>query len=163
MKTNSRVATKSSAYRLKIKSYIRRRYAVTLLSVAVFFVASLPAWATRTVTLKKTNESSCAGTLQVSGNGWGNWLPPEKPDKIEISVQNSSTLPVEGVIAHTTVTTETFSVSIHYSVVSPCSNDCSTSSTVKVTATGQKKGNTASNTINLPGLYCGLTWAPENQ
>jgi hypothetical protein len=154
MKMTTQIATRSSTYPHKIKGYIRwRGRGIALLSVAVFCVAPLPASATRTVTLRKTNESSCAGTLQISGNGWG-----KKKNDITISAQNSSTLPVEGVIAHTTATAQKFKTSIHYSVVSPCSNDCSTLSTVTITAKGSK-GNTASNSINLPGLFCGIIWA----
>ena len=158
MKTTSRIATRSSAHLPETKSTIRSRVrAIALLSVAGFCVAPLPAWATRTVTLNNM-QSGCGGTLEISGDGWGKWSK-KKPDKITISVQNSSALPVQGVIAHTTAEAEKFSISIHYTVISPCSNDCSTQSTVRITAKGQK-GNTASKTINLPGLYCGVTWAP---
>ena len=147
-------ARRSSAYLHKTKDYIRGHVRpIALLAAAAFCTAPMPAWAVRTVTLEKM-QSGCGGTLHISGDGWG-----KKKDKITISVKNSSTLPVEGVIAHTTAVDQKFSISIHYIAVSPCSNACSSESTVRITAKGAK-GNTASNTINLPGLFCGITWAP---
>ena len=151
-------ATTSSASARKINGGVSAPIsALALLCLVVSCAIPVKAWANRTVTLNN-NQSGCAGTLQVSGDGWGKWSK-KKPDKIAISVQNSSALPVQGVIANTTVVDQKFSVSIHYSVFSPCSSTCSSTSTVTVTAKGQK-GNTASSSIDLPGLYCGIIWAP---
>lgn len=155
MKMMSLSPTSSSAYLHKTKSYIRGRiYLIALLSLAVFCVSPQPAWAQRMIQLKNA-QSGCHGTLHISGDGWGT-----NASTITISAQNSSALPVEGKIATIKKKdgTEKFSVSIPYSVVSPCSNTCSTESTVQVTAKGSHGATPASQNIALPGLYCGITW-----
>ena len=131
-----------------------RARAIALFSAAVLCIAPLPAWAARKVTLHNM-KSGCHGTLKISGSGWGN----SKNNTITISAQNSSTLPVEGVIAHTKTNYKTgkFSTSLSYRVISPCDNACLPESTVKITAKGSH-GNTASRNTNLPGLYCGIIW-----